>query len=89
MKEYTPISEDSSSLLSEPMVTYGGDMNALKLKGMNALMQIDNPMVLKGVVKEVVRALDESRHLSTVCQLAQTRIAELGGLSKGLLYLIL
>ena len=46
-------------------------------------MQINNPMVLKKVVKEVVRALAESRHLSTVCQLVQTRIAELGGLPKG------
>lgn len=83
MKKYAPISEDSNSLLNEPMATYGVDMNALKLKGMNALMQIDNPVVLKEVVREVVRALDESRHQSVLCQLAQIRIAELGGLPQG------
>lgn len=82
MKSYNPTLMDSTSV-GEPMATYGTDMNALRVHGVNMLMQIESPKVLKGVLKQLQDALAESRTSSPSYWVAQHRLEQLSKLSDG------
>lgn len=41
--------------VSEPQAAYNIDVNALKLEGINALMSINNPVILEEAVKSLLK----------------------------------
>ena len=50
------------SIMSDPAVTYNADIYRLKVKGMEALMGINDPQDLKNAVDYLKRKLGERLH---------------------------
>ena len=71
--KYKKTEKESARNVSEPQAVYDIDINALKLAGIDTLMNIDNPETLekavKGLLKTVnakhkVRAIEEEETIS-------------------------
>lgn len=73
--------------MSEPQAAYNIDVNALKLAGINALMGIDNPAVLKKAVESLLETDGQSWEKPVVIEEADTISKEeiLAGIREGLL----
>lgn len=54
-KKYKQPKNTKAPVLKEPQVSYGIDTNALKLAGIDALMNIDNPTTLEKAVKSLLK----------------------------------
>lgn len=65
MKKYKLPEEEKNTTVNEPQMAYGVDMNALKVQGVEALMNIDNPEVLKEAVKAIYKVAKRAWHKDT------------------------
>lgn len=54
--------------MSEPQSTYNIDVNALKLAGINALMSINNPILLEEAVKSLLETARQPLKKSIVIE---------------------
>lgn len=73
--------------MSEPQAAYNIDVNALKLAGINALMGIDNPAILKKAVESLLETAGQPWEKPVVIEEEETIGKEeiLAGIRKGLL----
>ena len=89
MKKYKLPEEEKNTTVNEPQMAYGVDMNALKVQGVEALMNIDNPEVLKEAVKAIYKVAKRAWHKDTegVAEEEETISKEeiLAGIREGLM----
>lgn len=73
--------------VSEPQAAYNIDVNALKLSGINALLSIDNPVILEEAVESLLETARQSWKKPVITEEEETISKEeiLAGIREGLL----
>lgn len=73
--------------MSEPQAAYNIDVNALKLAGIDALMSINNPVILEKAVKSLLETAGQPREKPIVTEEEETigKKEILAGIREGLL----
>ena len=61
MKKEKQHKEKNTHNVSESQARYNIDINALKLAGINALMSINNPVILEKTVKSLIETATSTR----------------------------
>ena len=86
-KKYKQGTKKNIHNVSEPQATYNIDVNALKLAGINALMNINNPVILEKAVKLLLETAGQPREKPIVIEEEETIDKEeiLAGIREGLL----
>ncbi|MEA5127431.1 MAG: hypothetical protein VB074_04550 [Proteiniphilum sp.] len=72
MKEGKQHKEKNAHNVSEPQARYNIDVNALKLAGINALMSINNPVILEKTVKSLIETASPTRKSTIVIEEQET-----------------
>lgn len=72
MKKEKQHKEKNTHNVSEPQARYNIDINALKLAGINALMSINNPVILEKTVKSLIETATSIRKSTIVIEEEET-----------------